>query len=206
MAFNQALRRSRRAPAATLMSLITKGDESACRLFKDATSGLLYAILLHILGHTQIADEVLSELYDEVKRQPALSSAFMESPLTWLILIAHRRAVERLCSQNGCQNDSMTESSTPHSFINITEHRRLIRETLESIPEAQREIMELAFFSGMNTCEIAAELDESQEVVEDRLRSGALRFFCTFRSLPLSSAAKGNPTKIRDPRDSRYVH
>jgi RNA polymerase sigma-70 factor, ECF subfamily len=183
------LRRSRRQPSATLMSLITKGDESACQLFKEATSGLLYAILLHILGHTQIAEEVLLELYDEVKRQSVLSNTFKESPLTWLILIAHRRAVERLCHQNGSQNGNVTESSTSNeSFINITEHRRLIRETLESIPEVQREMMELAFFSGMNTREIAMELDESQEVVEEGLRSGALRFFCTFRSLPLSSA------------------
>jgi RNA polymerase sigma-70 factor (ECF subfamily) len=171
------------------MSLVTKGDESACQLFKEATSGLLYAILLHILGHNQIAEEVLLELYDEVKRQSVLSNTFKESPLTWLILIAHRRAVERLCPQNGSQNGNVTESSTFHeSFINITEHRRLIRETLESIPEVQREMMELAFFSGMNTYQIATELDESQEVVEEGLRSGALRFFCTFRSLPLSSA------------------
>jgi RNA polymerase sigma-70 factor, ECF subfamily len=183
------LRRSRREPSATLMSLITKGDESACQLFKEATSGLLYAILLHILGHTQIAEEVLVELYDEVKRQPVLSSTFKESPLTWLILIAHRRAVERLCTQNGSQNGNVTESSTSSEwFMNITEHRRLVRETLESIPEVQREMMELAFFSGMNTLQIATELDESQEVVEEGLRSGALRFFCTFRSLPLSSA------------------
>jgi RNA polymerase sigma-70 factor, ECF subfamily len=193
VAFNKANlhqvkgRRSRREPSATLMSLITKGDESACQLFKEATSGLLYAILLHILGHTQIAEEVLLELYDEVKRQPVLSSTFKESPLTWLILIAHRRAVERLCHQNGSQKGNVTESSTSNeSFINISEHRRLIRETLESIPEVQREMMELAFFSGMNTREIAMELDESQEVVEEGLRSGALRFFCTFRSLPLS--------------------
>ena len=195
MAFNKGnfhqvkVRRSRREPSATLMSLITKGDESACQLFKEATGGLLYAILLHILGHTQIAEEVLLELYDEVKQQSVLSSTFKESPLTWLILIAHRRAVERLCPQNGSQNGKVTASSTfNESFINITEHRRLIRETLESIPEVQREMMELAFFSGMNTCQIATELDASQEVVEEGLRSGALRFFCTFRSLPLSSA------------------
>ena len=52
-----------------LLVLVTEGDEAAFRLFHGATNGLLFAILLHILSHTQTAEEVLSELYDEVKRK-----------------------------------------------------------------------------------------------------------------------------------------
>jgi hypothetical protein len=54
--------RSRREHATNLMGLIMKGDEAAFRLFHTATNGLLFAILLRILSHTQIAEEVLSEL------------------------------------------------------------------------------------------------------------------------------------------------
>lgn len=173
--------------AANLMESIMKGDESAFRLFRNATSGLLFAILLHVLSHTQIAEEVLSEVYDEVKRKAVRFRRRKEQCLAWLILIAHRRAVERLYRQRNAQNASQkgnsTNAVTLTDFINITEQKRLIRTTLNSIPRLHREMMELAFFSGMSTFEIAKELGESCEVVDDALRSGTTRFFCVFKSL-----------------------
>ena len=54
---------------------------------------------MRILGHTQTAEEVLAEVYEEVSRRAARFSKQNKRPLTWLILIAHRRAIERLCGQ-----------------------------------------------------------------------------------------------------------
>jgi RNA polymerase sigma-70 factor (ECF subfamily) len=211
---------SRREPATNLMGLIMKGDEAAFRLFHTATNGLLFAILLRILSHTQIAEEVLSELYDEVKLKAGRFSRQNEQPVTWLILIAHRRAVERLCRQltiqGTLQSGTRIKSATAgDSFINITEQRRLIRAALNSIPHQQQRMIELAFFSGMSNSEIAMELGESCEVVDDGLRSGMLRFFCGLKSLGFSpETRKVNPTR-RHPRSmikpgaqstrSRYV-
>jgi RNA polymerase sigma-70 factor, ECF subfamily len=67
--------------------------------FLRATNGLVFGLLLRILENTQAAEEVLAEVYDEVSRRAPLFSKQNERPLTWLILIAHRRAIERLCTQ-----------------------------------------------------------------------------------------------------------
>ena len=179
--------RSRREHATSLMRLIMKGDEAAFRLFHTATNGLLFAILLGILSHTQTAEEVLSELYVEVRLKADRFSKQNEHPLAWLILMAHRRAVERLCRQlavqGSLQSGTRIKSATAgDSFINITEQRRLIRAALNSIPHLQQRMIELAFFSGMSNSQIAMELGESCEVVDDGLRSGMLRFFCGLRS------------------------
>lgn len=53
----------------TLLPWVARGDEAAYRLFLEATNGLLFGLLLRILGHTQTAEEVLSELYEEVRRR-----------------------------------------------------------------------------------------------------------------------------------------
>jgi RNA polymerase sigma-70 factor (ECF subfamily) len=167
-----------------------KGDEAAFRDFYMATNGLLFAILLHILSHTQTAEEVLSDLYEEVKRKAIWFAKHNEQRLTLLILIAHRRAVERLCHQPPRQSvfesSNSTESIRGNSFINITEHRRLIRAKLDEIPYLQRRMIELAFFSGMNNFEIAKELGLPCEVVDDGIRSGSLSFFSAFKSLGFS--------------------
>ena len=180
-------RRSTLQPARNVMSSIMKGDEAAFRAFYNATNGLLYAILLHVLSHTQIAEEVLSEIYEELRRKAIWFNRHREQRLTLLLLIAHRRAVERLCherpSQSVFQSRNKAESIRSESFINITEHRRLIRSMLNAIPHLQKRMIELAFFSGMNNFEIAKELGVPCEVVDDGIRSGTLRLFCAFKSL-----------------------
>ena len=177
-------------PGRNVISAMQNGDEAAFHAFYTATNGLLFAILLHVLSHTQIAEEVLSELYEEVKRKATWFNRHREQRLTLLLLIAHRRAVERLCrerpSQYGLPSHGQRKSIRGNAYINITEHRRIIRSMLEAIPNLQRRMIELAFFSGMNNFEIAKELHVPCELVEEGIRSGTLRFFCAFRSLGFS--------------------
>jgi RNA polymerase sigma-70 factor, ECF subfamily len=167
-------------PEAKLIAWIASGDEAAFRVFHDATNGLLFGLLLRILGHTQTAEEVLSELYEEVRQNAARFGSQNEKPLTWLIFITHRRAIECLCRK-------LTEQShISRPFINITEQRRLIRTAMDSIPHLQQRMVEMAFFSGMTNREIAAELDLSPEVVEASLRQAMLRLFSLFSSIGFS--------------------
>lgn len=95
----------------TLVPWIARGDEAAFRLFFEATNGLLFGLLLRILGHTQTAEEVLSELYEEVRRRAAQFGKQNERPLTWLILMAHRRAIERLCRQLTTNSETLRKSA-----------------------------------------------------------------------------------------------
>jgi RNA polymerase sigma-70 factor (ECF subfamily) len=169
---------------ATLLPWLAKGDEAAYRLFFDATNGLLFGLLLRILGHTQTAEEVLSELYEEVRRRAAQFGKQNEKPLTWLILMAHRRAIERLCRQ-------LTNST---SSINITQQRRLVRAALGAIPPLQYRMIELAFFSGMTNLEIAKEVGQSPAAVEDGIRSGMLQLFGQFKSMGFTVEA-AKPTQ-----------
>jgi RNA polymerase sigma-70 factor (ECF subfamily) len=180
-------------PVGTLLPWIARGDEAAFNLFFEATNGLLFGLLLHILGHTQTAEEVLAELYEEVRLRAARFSKQNERPLTWLILMAHRRAIERLCGQltiNSAtlrKSEGKTKSTTVLApSINITAQRRLVRAALEAIPPLQHRMIELAFFSGMTSSEIAKELDQSPDVVEGGIRYAMLRFFGLFKSMGFS--------------------
>lgn len=161
---------------ADLIALIARGDAAGFREFHDATNGLLFGLLLRILGHTQTAEEVLSELYEEVRQKAALFGRQNERPLTWLIFMAHRRAIERLCSK-------LRNQSQKTSTINITEQRRLIREAMDSIPNLHQQMIEMAFFAGMTNLEIAKELGQTPERVEATLRHAMLRLFQLFSAM-----------------------
>ena len=178
----------------TLLPWIAKGDEAAFRLFCEATNELLFGLLFHILGHTETVEDVLSELYEEVRRRAAQFGKQNERPLTWLILMAHRRAIERLCVQLTTNRETLrrerrqTKSiAVPASSINITEQRRLLRAALEAIPPLQHRMIELAFFSGMTNVEIAKELGQSPETVEGGFRYAMLRLLSLFKSMGFSA-------------------
>jgi len=174
----------------TLVPWIARGDEAAFRLFFEATNGLLFGLLLRILGHTQTAEEVLSELYEEVRCRAAQFGKQNERPLTWLILMAHRRAIERLCTQLTTNSETLRKSrdkTKSNSSINITEQRRLVRAALDAIPPLQHQMIELAFFSGMTNLEIAKEVGQSPALVEDGLRYAMLQLFGLFKSMGFSA-------------------
>ena len=162
---------------ADLIALIARGDAGSFREFYDATNGLLFGLLLRILGHTQTAEEVLSELYEEVRQTAARFGRQNERPLTWLIFMAHRRAIECLCR---------TLRTQKTNTINITEQRRLIREAMDSIPNLHKQMIEMAFFAGMTNLEIAKELGQTPERVEADLRHAMLRLFQLFSALGFS--------------------
>jgi len=145
--------------------------------------------LLRILGHTGTAEEVLSELYEEVRRRAAQFGKQNERPLTWLILMAHRRAIERLCNQLNTNREKLSTSggkTKSTSWINITEQRRLVQAVLDAIPPLHHRMIELAFFSGMTNLEVAKELEQPPAVVDAALRYAMLQLFGLFKSMGFS--------------------
>ena len=170
---------SGRERQADLIALIARGDAAGFREFYDATNGLLFGLLLRILGHTQTAEEVLSELYEEVRQKAARFGRQNERPLTWLIFMAHRRAIECLCGKLRTQSQKTIT-------INITEQRRLIREAMDSMPDLHQQMIEMAFFAGMTNHQIAKEVGQTPERVEADLRQAMLRLFQLFSSMGFS--------------------
>ena len=180
----------------TLLPRIARGDEAAFDLFFKATNGLLFGLLLRILRDTGTAEEVLSELYEEVRRRAAQFGKRNERPLTWLILMAHRRAIERLCSHLNTNREKLRTSGgkiKSTSSINITEQRRLVQAVLDAIPPLHHRMIELAFFSGMTNLEIAKEVGLSPAAVEAELRHSLLQLFGLFKSMGFSGSPGRKP-------------
>lgn len=189
--------------AGTLLPLVARGDEATYRRFCELTNGLVFGLLLRVLRHTQTAEEVLAEVYEEVSRRAVRFSKQNERPLTWLVLIAHRQAIERLCGKltaNGQtfykRKGNNNSTAVPAFSINITEQRRLVRATLEAIPSLQQHMIELAFFSGMTSVEIAKELGQSPAAVESGIQYAMLRLFGLFKSMGFTVDRETDPEEI----------
>ncbi|HWN09965.1 MAG TPA: sigma factor [Pyrinomonadaceae bacterium] len=176
--------------AETLLRAIAAGDKTAVAGFNATTSGLLFGLLLRILGDTATAEQVLSTVYDEVSLQAAGFEKNDDSLLTWLITITHRRALEHLCSSKEDQQFLISVGlatalrSGPEQKVRIRKsaHRKLVSATLNSLSPVERKMIELAYFSRMTPSAIATKLGQSPAVVTTGLQCGILGLYNLFRS------------------------
>lgn len=173
-----------------LIPSIADGDERAVARFYNATSGLLFGLLLLILSDTATAEKVLSEVYADVRQHAARFDKNHESLLTWLITIAHRRALEHLCSSSEDQQfvASVGLADPPrfgqaHRFgISKSAHRRLVGATLDALSPAERKMIELAYFSRMTPGAIAMKLRQTPAAVKTSLQSGISQLYKLFKN------------------------
>ena len=180
-----------------LIASIAGGYEPALAHFYDATSGLLFGLLLLILGDTATAEEVLLEVYAEIRQHAARFDKNHESLLTWLITIAHRRALEHLCSSSEGQQFAVSVglavplgSGQVRRFgINKSAHRRLVGATLDALSPQERKMIELAYFSRMTPHAIAMKLRQSPDHVRTALQYGILQLYNLFKNQGFLSEA-----------------
>src|SRR5262249_23713005 len=150
----------------------------------DSTNRLVYGLILRVLGDASTAEEVLLDVYTQVWRQASTYDTGRGAPLAWVTTIARSRAIDRL--RSGWQDqkrkepldsigDAPTGAATPEEETVASERQQLVREALARLTPEQREVIELAYYSGLSHSEIAAKLNQPLGTVKTRTRLGMMK-------------------------------
>jgi RNA polymerase sigma-70 factor (ECF subfamily) len=172
--------RQRRPDAAALVKRIAGGDESALATLYDATCDLIFGLLLRILDNSETAEQVLVDVYKEVWEQAAAHDGEREDPLTWLIMLARRRAIVRLRAEghNPGRQASLLKTAgsgltaAPETAGFTSEQRRIVRSAFSALRPVEQQMIELAYYSGLRRDEIAARVGLSVQSVRAGIRAG----------------------------------
>ena len=174
------------ADLADLAALIRSsglGDEAAFSALYDATSGRLHGLVLRVVRDPAQAEEVTQEAFLEVWRTSARFDASLGSAISWMMTIAHRKAVDRVRSSEAARRrDSTYEATTQETPFDETAERaerRLdrerVRRALDSLTDSQRGALELAYFGGYTHTEVATMLGLPLGTAKTRIRDGLIR-------------------------------
>ena len=174
---------ARRHEAAALIRSVAQSDQHALAALYDSTSRLVYGLVLRILRDAGAAEEVLLDVYAQVWRQAAQYSERRGSPLAWLTTIARSRAIDRLRAgrheeQRGQQLDLAVQTATTENLeeaMALRETQAKVRAALAALAPEQREVIELAYYSGMSHSEIAARTGQPLGTVKTRTRLGMMK-------------------------------
>jgi len=167
--------------SAALLASIAAGDRDAFSRFYDLTAPMAFGLIWRVLRDPEAAAEVLQDVFWQVWQDASRYDPDRGTPEAWLVMRAKTRAIDRLRSIRRRDRTFVApvdesvaqrrEDQAPNPAV-VAEDRGLIQTALAQLPEAQRRVIELAFFEGLTQSEIAARLGEPLGTVKTRARLG----------------------------------
>ncbi len=178
-----------------LMHAIQEEKPEALEQLYDRYNGILKALILRVIHNEAEADDLLQEIFMEIWNQAKNFSAQKGKPLGWMVTLARRRAIdglrkkqayaraeERLQSETEQQPDAWVHNATEEEIV-FGDTRILVRRVIDTLPPAQQEAINLAFFRGMSQREIAAKTNTPLGTVKTRLELGLKKIYDGLKEL-----------------------
>jgi RNA polymerase sigma-70 factor (ECF subfamily) len=169
----------------TLLRRIVARDETAVAELYDRHSRMVYSVILRILRSPSDAEDVLQEVFVRVWTRGETYDDRLGSPAAWLVRIARNRAIDRFRSKRARGEADSPPDTQPHEVpasrdanpeaaTHDAATADAVRTALATLPDAQRLLIEAAFFEGYTHQELAGKFDVPLGTVKTRIRSGMM--------------------------------
>jgi RNA polymerase sigma-70 factor (ECF subfamily) len=172
----------RRDPHGALLSRAGRCDQAAFAELYDSLAPLLYGIVLKVVRDPSQSEEVTQEAFVELWRLAPRFDAGRGSVRSWAVTLAHRRAIDRVRSEQAARDRTEREAhKRPIQSNDVAEQvvanidGTRVRKALGRLTEIQRQAVELAYFGGHSYREVALLLNVAEGTIKTRIRDGMIR-------------------------------
>lgn len=166
-----------------LLQAMQQGQSEALGTLYDRYVRLVYGLALRILENAQEAEDLTQDvflsLYHRNRYDPKRGSLS-----SFLTTMTRSRAIDKLRSRGtklkflerwkGVVRGE-TFSASPLEQVSTLERSQRVREALAQLPEAERQVLEVAYYEGLSQTEIATRLNIPLGTVKTRSRQGLLK-------------------------------
>lgn len=160
-----------------LLLRLRRNERDAMALLYDRYGRLAFSVASRIVGASGEAEDVVQESFIALWRQAGRLDPKRGSVRSFLMTIVHRRAIDVLRRRSGRPERALDEatplpSSTPDpiELASLAEERQLVQRAMLSLPDEQRQAIELTYFRGLTMMEMAEEQQIPLGTAKSRLR------------------------------------
>jgi RNA polymerase sigma factor (sigma-70 family) len=166
-----------------LLARIVEHDRRALQVLYDRYARAIYALAFRILGTSEEAEEIVLDVFSQVWKTAQTYNPVKARVDSWVFLITRSRALDRLRARKrvinvieSCTDAARitggTEIQDPMDVVYSYERRELVTAALDSLPEEQRHVIQLAYYQGLSQSEIATATGQPLGTIKTRIRLG----------------------------------
>jgi RNA polymerase sigma-70 factor (ECF subfamily) len=163
------------------LASVARGDHAAFEAVYDQLAGPVYGLVRKVLRDPAQSEEVAQEVMLDVWRTASRFDAGRGSAVAWVMTIAHRRAVDRVRSEDASARREQKLAPGPVSGDDVAElvetalDRQRVRRCMGTLTALQAEAVKLAYYGGYTYPQVAGLLGVALGTVNTRIRDGLIR-------------------------------
>lgn len=161
----------------SMICALAKGDAAALSNLYDRYGSLLLAVGQRILGNAKEAEDLLHDVFLEVWRHAGDYDRARGTVRAWLLMRMRSRALDRKRAQGRSrvvllENGQMPDGEAKEEDPSLAPDRAVVRRAVAALPADQRVVLELGYFEGLTSAEIAERVDIPIGTVKSRVARG----------------------------------
>lgn len=178
-----------------LVQLIYRSKAAAFEVIYDRHADAAYSLTRRMCGQQALAEDVVQEAFLSLWRTNARYDRTRGSVRTWVLGSVRNRAIDALRQRAAGDRGRVVEAEIAERLVapELTdlefarrEEARQVRRAIDSLPEEQSRVIELAYYGGLTHTQIASMLDTPVGTIKGRMRLGLAKL----------RTALGNPAEI----------
>lgn len=173
------------ATDAELIARITTGDTLAVAELYDRFAAMLFPMVFRVVRERAEAEDILHDAFVAVSERASLYVPSRGSVAAWLVTLVRNLAIDRTrrrvrrsaLAQRDALEKPRHADGTPEDALGDARAADVVRRALASLPDTQRQTLEIAFYEGLSYPEIA----EREGVPLGTVKSRAARALLALR-------------------------
>lgn len=174
---------SERENLAALLRQVGQGDQAAFAQLYQQTARRVFGMAKRVLIDAEMSEDATQEVYLQVWKTAARYDSSAGSPLAWLMTIAHRRAVDKVRSEQSSSDREARYGAASHlvehdDVVETVSQRmeaEAVANCLQTLTDTQQESVKLAYYGGLTYREVAENLGVAIPTIKSRIRDGLIR-------------------------------
>ncbi|CAN5788818.1 hypothetical protein BH23ACT4_BH23ACT4_02940 [soil metagenome] len=159
-----------------LVSGVAARDQTDLKEIYDRFGGAVHSVAFKVLRNPELAEDVVQETFVTFWNSPERFDASRGSLKTYLLTIAHRRAVDIVRSEEARSRRELVPPDPDYTSVEDEIMTRAtsdrVRQALVDLDENERKAITMAYFGGLTYVEVADRLGTPEGTVKSRIRNG----------------------------------